>query len=342
MKRIIFMLALLTILTLTGCKDGNDEPDYNKPPRIYVAISDPFNSYVHDIEGNVIYECPQNSRIIKLASEGKDWYAVRSRHVENNYNSVLYEVLKNGTVQFQIPYPAEGMCVENGDVYTYQLDDNDFYIYIYKNDQQLYKFEAHNSEFVYNSFDVVDGHLVAGIYSWNTPTYWIDGKKLTLDINYTSSQMSMEAYAREGTDDLFVIRDDDDESIWYQFKGQSHHLPSAYLVSQAMIVDGVPYILALNRDLDQALLYVNGYKYLLNRPLKDNDEYDWWRGLMRRYGNDVYVLTNTSCEHSQIYKRNEPIDMSARIVLRNVAGDNERVKALSDFNLVDFIVLPPK
>jgi hypothetical protein len=94
--------------------------------------------------------------------------------------------------------------------------------------------------------------------------------------------------------------------------------------------------------LDQALLYVNGYKYLLNRPLKDNDKYDWWRGLMRRYGNDVYVLTNTQGDHSQIYKRNEPIDMSARIELRNVAGGDERVKALSDFSLVDFIVLPPK
>ena len=343
MKRINFMLALLVMLALMGCKDGNDGPDYNEQPRIYVAISDQFNSYVHDIEGNVIYECPQNSRIVKLASEGKDWYAVRSRHAENNYNSVLYEVLKNGTVQFQIPYMAKGMCVENGDVYTYQLDKNDAYIFIYKNDQQLYKFDANDSEFVYNSFDVVDGHLVAGIYSRNPPTYWIDGKKMMLDINTTFSQFSMEAYAREGTEDLFVIRDDDDESIWYQFKGQSHGLPSAFLVSQAMIVDGVPYILALNRDLDQALLYVNGYKYLLNRrPLKDNDEYDWWRGMMRRYGNDVYVLTNTQGEHSQIYKRNEPIDMSARIELRNVAGGNERVKALSDFNLVDFIVLPPK
>lgn len=52
MKRIIFMLALMAMLALMGCKDSNDEPDYNKPPRIYVAISDPFNSYVFDIEGN--------------------------------------------------------------------------------------------------------------------------------------------------------------------------------------------------------------------------------------------------------------------------------------------------
>ena len=341
MKRIIVMLALMAMLALMGCKDSNEEPDYNKPPRIYVAISDPFNSYVCDIEGNVIYECPQHSFINKLASEGKNWYAVRSKHVDNN--TVLYEVLKNGKVQFQIPpYRVESMCVENGDVYTLQQDESEYY-YIHKNDQQLYKYDAYDYNFVYNSFDVVDGHLVAGIYSRNPPTYWIDGKKMMLDINTTFSQFSMEAYAREGTEDLFVIRDDDDEIIWYQFKGQSHHLPSAYIVSQAKIVDGVSYILALNRDLDQALLYVNGYKYLLNRrPLKDNDEYDWWRGMMRRYGNDVYVLTNTWGNHSQIYKRNEPIDMSARIELRNVAGGNERVKPLSDFNLVDFIVLPPK
>ena len=333
------MTLLLAMLALMGCKDSKDEPNPNKPPRIYVAISDPFNSYVHDIEGNVIYEGPQQSYIIKLASEGKDWYAVRSRRVD--YNTVIYEVLKNGTVQFQIPYPAEGMCVENGNVYTYQLDENDEYIFIYKNDQQLYKFDAHDSEFVYNSFDVVDGHLVAGIYSWNAPTYWIDGNKLTLDINSTSSQMSMEAYAREGTDDVFVIRDDDDK-IWCQFKGQSHKLPSAYLVSQAIIVDGIPYILAVNRDQDQALLYINGVLNYLNTPLKDNDEYASWLGLMRRYGNDVYVLTNPRGNHSQIYKRNEPIDMSARIELKNVAGGDERVKPLSDFTLVDFIVLPPK
>ncbi len=333
------MTLLLAMLALMGCKDSKDEPNPNKPPRIYVAISDLLNSYVHDIEGNVIYEGPQQSYIIKLASEGKDWYAVRSRRVD--YNTVIYEVLKNGTVQFQIPYPAEGMCVENGDVYTYQLDENDEYIFIYKNDQQLYKFDAHDSEFVYNSFDVVDGHLVAGIYSWNAPTYWIDGKKLTLDMNSTSSQMSMEAYAREGTDDVFVIRDDDDK-IWCQFKGQSHKLPSAYLVSQAIIVDGIPYILAVNRDQDQALLYINGVINYLNTPLKDNDEYAYWRGLMRRYGNDVYVLTNTRGSHSQIYKLKEPIDMSARIELKNVAGGDERVKPLSDFTIVDFIVLPPK
>lgn len=342
MKRIFFMLALLAMMTLMGCKDSNDEPDPNKQPRIYVAIIDDYyNSYVYDIEGNTIYECPQYSQIIKLASEGKNWYAVRSRHVDNN--TVLYEVLKNGTVQFQIPYKAEGMCVENGDVYTYQYGDNDEYIFIYKNDQLLYKYDTYDCDFLYNSFDVVDGHLVAGIPgAWSSPSYWIDGKKLTLDINSTSSQMSMEAYAREGTDDLFVIRDDDDESIWYQFKGQSHHLPSAYIVSQAKIVDGDSYILALNRDLDQALLYMNGYKYTLNTPLKDGDEYQWWRGMMRRYGNDVYVLTNTWGKHSQIYKRNEPIDMSAHIELRYVAGNDAHEMSLSDIDIVDFIVLPPK
>jgi hypothetical protein len=107
-------------------------------------------------------------------------------------------------------------------------------------------------------------------------------------------------------------------------------------------VDGDSYILALNEDMDQALLYVNGFKYLLNRPLKDSDKYDWWRAMMRRYDNDVYVLTNTQGNHSQIYKRNEPIDMSARIELKNVAVGDERVKALSDCSITDFIVLPPK
>ena len=50
------MTLLLAMLALMGCKDSKDEPDYNEPPRIYVAINDPFNSYVFDIEGNVIYE----------------------------------------------------------------------------------------------------------------------------------------------------------------------------------------------------------------------------------------------------------------------------------------------
>lgn len=113
-------------------------------------------------------------------------------------------------------------------------------------------------------------------------------------------------------------------------------------MSQAKIVDGDSYILALNRDLDQALLYINGYKYTLNTPLKDGDEYQSWRGMMRRYGNDVYVLTNTWCKHSQIYKRNEPIDMSAHIELRYVAGDDAHEIPLSDIDIVDFIVLPPK
>ena len=342
MKQIFLMLALLAMMALVGCKDSKDEPDYSKSPRIYVAISDTFNSYVHDIEGNVIYECPQNSRIFKLASEGKDWYALRSRHDDNNYNTVLYEVLKNGAVQFQIPYAAEGMCVENGDVYTLQHDKNYDNYFIYKNDQLLYKYDTYTCDFAYNSFDVVDGHLVAGIRgAWGYPSCWMDGNKLALDIDPYFDRVALEAYAREGTEDLLVFRDDDD-NVWYQIKGQSHHIPSAYFVCQAKIVGGDSYILALNRDMDQALLYINGFKYALNRPLKDNDEYDWWRGLMRRYGNDVYVLTNTQGDHSQIYKGHEPIDMSARIELRYVAGDDEHEKPLSDFGIVDFIVLPPK
>ena len=343
MKRIFFMLALLAMMTLMGCKDSNDEPDPNKPPRIYVAISDPFNSYVYDIEGNTIYECPQYSQIIKLASEGNNWYAVKSTRHDNQS---MLEVLKNGKVQFQIPTPpyrVEGMCVENGDVYTLLWDDNDDYWFVYKNDQQLYRYDAYDYDFAYNSFDVVDGHLVAGIRgAWSSPSYWIDGNKLTLDIDPYFNSVKLEAYAREGIDDLFVIYRVDDESIWYQFKGQSHHLPSAYIVSQAMIVDGDSYILALNRDLDQALLYMNGYKYTLNRPLRDGDEYQSWRGMMRRYGNDVYVLTNTWGKHSQIYKRNEPIDMSAHIELRYVAGNDAHEMPLSDIDIVDFIVLPPK
>ena len=344
MKQIFFMLALLAMMTLMGCKDSNDEPDPNKPPRIYVAIIDDYyNSYVYDIEGNTIYECPQYSQIIKLASEGNNWYAVKSTRHDNQS---MLEVLKNGKVQFQIPTPpyrVEGMCVENGNVYTLLWDDNEEYWFVYKNDQQLYRYDAYDYDFAYNSFDVVDGHLVAGIRgAWSSPSYWIDGNKLTLDIDPYFNSVKLEAYAREGIDDLFVIYRVDDESIWYQFKGQSHHLPSAYIVSQAMIVDGDSYILALNRDLDQALLYMNGYKYTLNRPLRDGDEYQSWRGMMRRYGNDVYVLTNTWGKHSQIYKRNEPIDMSARIELRYVAGDDEHEKPLSDCGITDFIVLPPK
>ena len=338
------MLALLAMMTLMGCKDSNDEPDPNKPPRIYVAIIDDYyNSYVYDIEGNTIYECPQYSQIIKLASEGNNWYAVKSTRHDNQS---MLEVLKNGKVQFQIPTPpyrVEGMCVENGDVYTLLWDDNDDYWFVYKNDQQLYRYDAYDYDFAYNSFDVVDGHLVAGIRgAWSSPSYWIDGNKLTLDIDPYFNSVKLEAYAREGIDDLFVIYRVDDESIWYQFKGQSHHLPSAYIVSQAMIVDGDSYILALNRDLDQALLYMNGYKYTLNRPLRDGDEYQSWRGMMRRYGNDVYVLTNTWGKHSQIYKRNEPIDMSAHIELRYVAGNDAHEMPLSDIDIVDFIVLPPK
>ena len=344
MKQIFFMLALLAMMTLMGCKDSNDEPDPNKPPRIYVAIIDDYyNSYVYDIEGNTIYECPQYSQIIKLASEGNNWYAVKSTRHDNQS---MLEVLKNGKVQFQIPTPpyrVEGMCVENGDVYTLLWDDNDDYWFVYKNDQQLYRYDAYDYDFANNSFDVVDGHLVAGIRgAWSSPSYWIDGNKLTLDIDPYFNSVKLEGYAREGTDDLIVFSDDDDERIWYQFKGQSHHLPSAYIVSQAKIVDGDSYILALNRDLDQALLYMNGYKYTLNRPLRDGDEYQSWRGMMRRYGNDVYVLTNTWGKHSQIYKRNEPIDMSAHIELRYVAGNDAHEMPLSDIDIVDFIVLPPK
>ena len=342
MKRITFMLAMLVMLALMGCKDSkdsNDEPDYNKPPRIYMAIND---RYVFDIEGNAIYECPRNSYIIKLASEGKDWYAVRSRHVDNN--TVLYEVLKNGTVQFQTPYWIESMCVENGDVYTLQLDESesiDYYL-IYKNDQQLYKYDAHDYNFLYNSFDVVDGHLVAGIGSWNPPTYWIDGNKLTLDIgNLTSYQATLKAYAREGAEDLFVVGDNSYRH-WYQFKGQFHELPSDIDVIQAMMVDGIPYILAKNDIEEQDLLYINGVEYPLITPHMDY-EFVWWRGLMRRYGNDVYVLiTTTGNIHSQIYKRNEPIDMSAHIELKDVYGNEEHKVPLSDCSITDFIVLPPQ
>ena len=117
MKQIFFILALMAMLALMGCKDSNDEPDYSKPPRIYVAINELPNGYVFDIEGNVIYECPQYSHIIKLASEDKDWYAVRSRHDDNNYNTVLYEVLKKrsstvpDTLQSRVHVCRERRCL---------------------------------------------------------------------------------------------------------------------------------------------------------------------------------------------------------------------------------------
>ncbi len=65
------MALLLVMLALTAY--NNDEPDYSKAPRIYMAIRDLHHGYVFDDKGNTIYECPFNSIITKLANEGKTW-----------------------------------------------------------------------------------------------------------------------------------------------------------------------------------------------------------------------------------------------------------------------------
>jgi hypothetical protein len=164
-----------------------------------MAIRDLYHGYVFDDKGNTIYECPINSVITKLANEGKTWYAVRATALDDK--SVQYDLLRNGKARFPLSCPVVSMCVVNGDVYTLQFRErkipSEACYLIYKNEELLYEYDAYERSF--HSFDVVDGHLVAGVYespyAYDKAIYWIDGKFHT----YPSRDMiCLESYAREG------------------------------------------------------------------------------------------------------------------------------------------------
>lgn len=330
------MVLLLALLALTAC--NNDEPDYSKAPRIYMAIRDLYHGYVFDDKGNTVYECPINSVITKLANEGKNWYAARATALDDG--SIQYDLLRNGKARFSLSCPVVSMCVVNGDVYTLQFRERTFpseacYL-IYKNEELLYEYDAYKRSF--HSFDVVNGHLVAGVYEspydYDKAIYWIDGQFYT----YPSRDMiCLESYAREGDNELMVFRygnyfSDTLSPYKYLFNGELYELPNDFLTGQAMIVNGIPYILGRHDNTSNLTsLIINGVEYPITtaRP-----------GGMKRYGNDVYVLARGS--HSLIFKRDDPIDLSAHVYLKYLAYGKENLVPLNETFIEDFIVLPPK
>ena len=337
------MTLLLVLLALTAC-DSNDGPDYSKAPRIYMAIRDLYHGYVFDDKGNTIYECPINSVIIKLANEGKTWYAVRATGLDDG--SVQYDLLRNGKTRFPFTDRVVSMCVVNGDVYTLQYRERrvpaEACFLIYKNEELLYEYDA--SEHYFHSFDVVDGHLVASIdespYDYDKAIYWIDGKFHT----YPSRDMiCLESYAREGDNELMVFRygnyfSDTLSPYKYLFNGKLYELPNDFLTYQSMIVNGIPYIFGRHdNSSSQTSLIINGVEYPISK---------YNPGGMRRYGDSVYILVRTyggpSKSYSQIFKLDEPIDMCVNVYLKNLAYGYGNVVPLNVTYVDDFIVLPPK
>ena len=337
------MILLLALLALTAC-DSNDEPDYSKAPRIYMAIRDLHHGYVFDDKGNTIYECPLNSVITKLANEGKTWYAVRATGLDDG--RVQYDLLRNGKARFAFTDRVMTMCVVNGDVYTLQFRERkipaEACFLIYKNEELLYEYDAYERDF--HSFDVVDGHLVAGVYEspydYNNAIYWIDGKFLT----YPSRDMlCVESYAREGDNELIVLRygnyfSDTLSPYKYLFNGELFELPNDFITYQSMIVNGKPYIFGRHdNSSNQTSLIINGVEYPISR---------YNPGGMRRYGDGVYLLVRTyggpTKSYSQIFKLDEPIDMSANVSFKHVVYGDDNVVPLNAAYVDDFIVLPPK
>ncbi len=336
------MAILLVMLALTAC--NNDEPDYSKAPRIYMAIRDLYHGYVFDDKGNTIYECPINSVITKLANEGKTWYAVRATALDDK--SVQYDLLRNGKARFPLSCPVVSMCIVNGDVYTLQFRErkipSEACYLIYKNEELLYEYDAYERYF--HSFDVVDGHLVAGVYespyAYDKAIYWIDGKFHT----YPSRDMiCLEGYAREGDNELMVFRygnyfSDTLSPYKYLFNGELYELPNDFPTYQSMIVNGIPYIYGRHDNTSsQTSLIVNGVEYPISKHKP---------GGMKRYGDSVYILVRDyngpSKSYSQIFKIDEPIDMSANVNLKHLAYGEENVVPLNVTYVEDFIVLPPK
>ena len=334
------MTLLLALLALTAC-DSNDEPDHSKDPRIYMAVSDLDHGYVFDDKGNTIYECPINSVIKILANEGNTWYAVRATGLDGE--SVQYDLLRNGEVMFPFTDQVRSMCVVNGDVYTLQSrkkGDAPYPRYlIYKNEELLYEHYVYGRYF--HSFDVVDGHLVAGVHDSfsGKAIYWIDGEFYTYP---SEDNICLDGYAREGENELLVLKyldysQDNLSPNKYSFNGILYELPNDFITHQSMIVNGIPYISGWHDY--QAFLIVNGVEHPLeNEPIGL---------LMKRYGDSVYILASSSDDdnttNSQIFKLDEqPVDLSAIVNLKHLDDGDKNLVPLSETFVEDFIVLPPK
>ena len=330
------MTLLLALLALTVC-DSNDESDYSKDPRIYMAVSDLDHGYVFDDKGNTIYECPINSVIKILANEGNTWYAVRATGLDEE--NVQYDLLRNGEEMFPFTDQVRSMCVVNGDVYTLQFREKGDAPYprclIYKNEELLYEHYVYGRYF--HSFDVVDGHLVAGVHDSfsGKAIYWIDGEFYTYP---SEDNICLDSYAREGENELLVLKymdysQDNLSPNKYSFNGKLYELPNDFVTHQSMIVNGIPYISGWHDY--QAFLIVNGVEHPLeNEPIGM---------LMKRYGDSVYILASYDDSPTQIFKLDEqPVDLSAIVNLKHVDDGEKNQVPLSETFVEDFIVLPPK
>ena len=354
MKKILYIL-LVGLLVLAACDDNGDEPRKGKSPRILLEVytGSLGGYYVFDNSGKLIFECPEGYGITNMAAEGKNWYCV----MQSNSDSI-FRVLKNGKLAYSTTNEIYSLCVENGDIYTLQLEwkHSDGYMWrIFKNDSQLYEYDFWDYSFC--NLTVDHGDLMAHVWYKELNgklIYWMNGKIYTLQA--PEPYVSIREISKQGKDTLAVLENSSGAGLYWWMNGEFHPLPSGfnfnygsffrYTKPLSGLAGGVPYI-AGHSQRGMAVV-VNGQEYLIDAPSSNRVM------KVQRHGNDVYTLT---CDrqmsyppngHARIFKGSESVDINCKVYINNVRYPGNGSAAfnqggdtvnLADFAVYDFVVL---
>ena len=349
MKKILFLM-LSSLLALAACNDKEDEPGENEPIRILLSVFTSVHRYIYDTHGKLVYECPDGYRITNMAAEGKDWYC----SLKSN-SGPDYRVVKNGNELFSTSGDIASLCVENGDIYTLQLEWSDKYTWrVFKNQTQLYEYD--DAVCRLGEMSVDHGDLIARAYHRDFqkvqnghtiyyPTYWLNGEFIALPAY--EDDLYVSHIVKQGRDTLAILINSiygasRHKDYWWR-NGVVHQLTDGYNrfnSTATMLSDGYGYI-AGNRS-GEVILLINGKEYKLNAP---NDHSPI---RMRRHGYDVYTLTSSpdftlptrDKTRACLFRGVQPIAIDGKITVSDMPDINHsNVYNLTEVSISDFVVV---
>ena len=344
------MATLMALLALVACDSKGDEPGKDEPIRILLNVFTSVHRYIYDSHGKLVYDCPDGCRITKMTAEGKDWYGV----LKSSGPNPVYRVLKNGEPVYSTSNEITSLCVENGDIYTLQLEWDDKYTWrVFKNDVQLYEYDDNICSLGEMSVD--HGDLVARAYhrdfekvvngiSVYYPTYWINGEFYSFPAYDGSLYVSQ--IVKQGRDTLAIMKNTTygagtHPTFWWK-NGKAHKFPNGFSInnSTAMLSDGYSYI--AGKRSSGVVLLINEKEYTLGAPT------DHHPVKMRRHGYDVYTLTSSpdftlptrDKTRACIFRGTQPIEIDGRITVTEMPEvNNSNVYSLTEVSISDFVVL---
>ncbi len=361
MKHHLFTI-LTALLALTACND--DEPndvfnDSDDSGIVYVTITDNEQDYIYSLDGEMIYQTEPGYKILNLAADGKDWYAVVMSPTYKHNCSLI----KNGTTIYA---PAinrfSEVAVSNGDFYTLEMEpqytDDLHWPSEYGRIYSIHKNGALQYEFGVKIDDPFSNlrlrptptqalSVVVEYHSGSDHQLWVDGQQYPLpEIPVDPDHLSTIDIENNDLLVLYWVQAEDSHKYMYWHNNQTDwidkNLTMRYLgLRDISLHQGKVYILGsishekkqegITRYTSQPVLYIDGKKKTFDVS-GDNEE----ARRMRFHGNSLYVLMDDSDElktFSRIYKGRKPLPTDS-IYLQSKG----KKVSLGDLRFNDFIV----